>query len=602
MLSCQIVGKDSVKSPRPPKSFHFILIKPSHYDDEGYVIQWVRSSIPSNTMAAIYGLAMDCAERQILGSDVHVSITALDETNTRIKPRELVNMVQKDGGRALIAMVGVQTNQFPRAMDLARQFRQSGLPVCIGGFHVSGCLAMLPTIPSDLQASMDAGISLFAGEVEGHLDRLLQDAYSGKLQSLYNVMKDPPGLEGQPVPYLPAHLVHRMSGARTSFDAGRGCPFLCSFCTIINVQGRKSRFRSPDDIEQLVRTNVAQGIHKFFVTDDNFARNQAWESILDRLITLREEEGIQFKITIQVDTMCHKIPRFIDKAGRAGVDRVFIGMESINPDSLEGSRKHQNKITEYRSMLQAWHRVGALTLAGLILGFPTDTPESITRDIQIIQKELPIDLLYFFILTPLPGSQDHKELYEQGVAMATDMNTYDSVHVTMPHARMSEQELLEAYHQAWDTYYTPEHVETVIRRAQAWQFSMNKVKWMMLSFYAAAKVEGVHPMDSGLFRRKYRRDRRDGLPLEHPVPFYARYGWEIVAKHIRYVWLYLTFHQAHRRVINGVTAGTDDVAMQPVKVEELETLEIFTSTPSAKLVIEKLKKKTRTYAIVAPSQ
>ena len=368
--SIQALGTDDVKSSIPLTIFHCILIKPSHYDDEGYVIQWVRSSIPSNTMAAIYGLARDCAERQVLGENVQVTITALDETNTRVRPSQLIRMIQADGGQGLIAMVGVQTNQFPRAMDLAREFRQSHLQVCIGGFHVSGCLAMLPTIPADLQEAMDEGVSLFAGEAEGQLDRLLKDAQAGALQPLYNVMKEPPGLGGQPVPYLPAHLVHRMSGARTSFDAGRGCPFLCSFCTIINVQGRKSRFRTPDDIEQLVRTNLGQGIHKFFVTDDNFARNQAWEPILDRLVQLREEEGLQFKITIQVDTMCHKIPRFIEKSGRAGVDRVFIGLESINPDSLEGSRKHQNKITEYRSMLQAWHRVGALTLAGLILGFP----------------------------------------------------------------------------------------------------------------------------------------------------------------------------------------------------------------------------------------
>jgi hypothetical protein len=298
--------------------------------------------------------------------------------------------------------------------------------------------------------------------------------------------------------------------------------------------------------------------------------------------------------------MCHKIPRFIEKSGRAGVDRVFIGLESINPDSLEGSRKHQNKITEYRSMLQAWHKVGALTLAGLILGFPTDTPESITRDIQIIQKELPIDLLYFFILTPLPGSQDHKELYEQGVALATDMNTYDSVHVTMPHARMSEQELLGAYHQAWDTYYTPEHVETVIRRAKAWQFSMNKVKWMMLSFYAAAKVECVHPMDSGVFRRKYRRDRRRGLPQENALLFYARYGWEIVSKHCRYVGLYVMFHRAYRQVVKGSPSGTVDMAMQPVQAEELDTLELFTATPAAQIVVEKLKKKLTNHSAALP--
>ncbi len=576
----------------PTKTFQLILIKPSHYDDEGYVIQWMRSSIPSNTMAAIYGLALEAAERKILGDDVQIAIAAMDETNTRIKTHELVRMIQEAGGHGLIALVGVQTNQFPRAMDLARECRDAGLQVCIGGFHVSGCLAMLPDIPIDLQQAMDEGVSLFAGEVEGHLDRLLRDAHSGRLQPLYNVMKDPPGLEGQPVPYLPAHLVHRMSGSRTSVDAGRGCPFLCSFCTIINVQGRKSRHRTPDDIEQLVRMNVAQGIRKFFITDDNFARNKSWESLLDRLIRLREEEGLHCRITIQVDTMCHKIPRFIEKAGRAGVDRVFIGLESINPESLDGSRKHQNKITEYRSMLQAWHEVGALTLAGLILGFPTDTPESILRDIRIIQQELPIDLLYFFILTPLPGSQDHKELYEQGVALEQDMNTYDSVHVTMPHARMSNQQLLDVYHRAWDAYYTPEHVERVIGRAKQWQFSMNKVKWMMLSFYCADKIEGVHPMDSGLFRLKYRRDRRAGWPLEHPVLFYARYGWEIIIKHLQYVRMYLLFHRAYRRVLNGVASGEEDVAMEPVQASELDSLEIYHATPAAKIVVEKLKSKT----------
>jgi len=78
-----------------------------------------------------------------------------------------------------------------------------------------------------------------------------------------------------------------------SFDAGRGCPYQCSFCTIINVQGRKSRYRSADDVEHLVRLNWAQGIHKFFITDDNFARNKEWESIFDRLIELRENENIR---------------------------------------------------------------------------------------------------------------------------------------------------------------------------------------------------------------------------------------------------------------------------------------------------------------------
>ena len=228
---------------------------------------------------------------------------------------------------------------------------------------------------------MDLGIALFAGEAEGRLDDLLRAAYRNEMQPLYNFMKDLPGLEGAPCLTCRLDVVRRTSGARTSFDAGRGCPFLCSFCTIINVQGRKSRSRNADDVEQLVRANLAQGVHNFFITDDNLARNQNWEAIFDRLIRMREVEHLRIRIVAQVDTMSHKIPGFIDKAGRAGVNRVFIGLESINPDALKAARKGQNQITEYRAMLQAWHRAGALTYAGYILGFPGDTPDSIERDI-----------------------------------------------------------------------------------------------------------------------------------------------------------------------------------------------------------------------------
>ena len=94
--------------------------------------------------------------------------------------------------------------------------------------------------------------------------------------------------------------------------------------------------------------------------------------------------------------------------------RVFIGLENINPDNLIAAKKRQNKITEYREMLQKWREHGAITYAGYILGFPGDTKESILRDIEIIKRELPLDILEFFFLTPLPGSEDHKVLWTEG--------------------------------------------------------------------------------------------------------------------------------------------------------------------------------------------
>src|ERR1017187_9366936 len=280
-----------------PQQFRLVLLKPSHYDDDGYVIQWVRSAIPSNTLPCLYGLVLDSDRRRVLGDDVDIVAQAYDETNAVLPLKRIVKELR--GRKGMVGLVGVQSNQFPRAMDIARPLRAAGIQVVIGGFHVSGCLAMLPEVPPELKEAMDLGISLFAGEAEGRLDEVLRDAWRDELKPLYNYLADLPALEGAPIPFLPEARVRRTGGNMTSFDAGRGCPFLCSFCTIINVQGRKSRHRSAGDVEQIVRRNLAQGINRFFITDDNFARNSEWEATFDRLIAMRETECLNIKFVIQ---------------------------------------------------------------------------------------------------------------------------------------------------------------------------------------------------------------------------------------------------------------------------------------------------------------
>src|SRR5437016_682910 len=464
------------------RRFQLVLIKPSHYDDDGYVIRWWRAMIPSNSLAAVYGIAADCAERQVLGPEVAIDIEVIDETNTRIDVPALLARFRSHGNFGLVGLVGVQSNQYPRALDIARPLRDAGIQVAMGGFHVSGCLSMLDGHAVDLNACRDMGIAMFAGEAEGRLDVVLRDAAERRLEPVYNFMKELPGIEGTPVPFLPKRYVTRTLGLSTSFDAGRGCPYQCSFCTIINVQGRKSRFRSADDVEALVRVNWANGICKFFITDDNFARNKEWEAIFDRLIELREQAGIPLGLMIQVDTLCHRIPNFIVKAKRAGVTHVFIGLENINPDNLAAAKKRQNKITEYRKMLLAWKAQGIITLAGYILGFPADTPETIRRDIAIIQRELPVDVLEFFCLTPLPGSEDHQVRWKKGVAMDPDLNNYDVEHVCSAHPKMSKREWEAIYREAWSLYYTPEHMKTLLRRMAASGGPMGSLVKVLVAF------------------------------------------------------------------------------------------------------------------------
>jgi radical SAM superfamily enzyme YgiQ (UPF0313 family) len=567
------------------KEFCLILVKPSHYDDDGYVIQWFRSAIPSNSLAALYGLARDCAERSVLGPDVDLTIHSYDETNTRIRPERLARMIEK-AGSGVVFLVGVQSNQFPRALDLAKPLRERGIQVVIGGFHVSGTLSMLNGVDPDLDRARAMGVSLFAGEAEGRLDEVLQDAQAGTLKPLYNYMGDLPGIEGTPIPLITALRAWRTAGGVTSFDAGRGCPFQCSFCTIINVQGKKSRRRSPDDIEQIVRVNVAQGLHSFFITDDNFARNTDWEKILDRLIELREKEGIEIHFIVQVDTLCHRIPNFIEKCARAGVRRVFIGLENINPDSLVGAKKRQNKITEYRKMLLAWKAARVITYAGYILGFPNDTPESIERDIEIIKKELPVDLLEFFFLTPLPGSEDHQKLVHAGVAVDPDLNKYDLNHVTTAHPRMSAEDWQGVYRKAWEQYYTNEHVESVLRRMVAMRGRASNAILLMTWFRGSIHIEKVHPLEAGFFRYKFRKDRRLGLPIVSPLRFWTSFVAESVGKLGRWISLYAGLRRAYVRIKKDPRRMEYmDLALTPVTDGEIDTLELFHHTEAAEAYV-----------------
>jgi hypothetical protein len=531
------------------RAFRVVLIKPSHYDPDGYVIQWLRSTLPSNSLASVYGLIVECARDHVLGPDVEIEIEACDECNTVVDVAGVAKRIRA-AGAGMVGLIGVQSNQYPRALDLGRQFRGLGLPVVMGGFHVSGCISMLPTLPSDLQEALDLGIHLFAGEAEGRMDEVLRDIAAGTAKPIYKYLNDLPEMAAAVYPILPREVVTRVVGHYSSFDAGRGCPFQCSFCTIINVQGRKSRYRTPDDVEAIVRANSAQGITRFFVTDDNFARNRNWEPILDRLIELREKEKFNIKLLLQVDTLCHRIPGFIEKAARAGCTAVFIGLENINPESLMGSKKRQNKIWEYRDMLLAWRRQKVMTYAGYILGFPTDTPESIARDIEIIKKELPVDILEFFYLTPLPGSEDHKNLTLRGVPMDPDMNKYDLEHACTGHPLMSRETWMQVYADAWRRYYTDDHVETIMRRAVVSGINRTKMLDSLTIFSGSARIEGVHPLQFGFFRRKVRTQRRHGMPILNPLLFYP---WRVAdffkvsSQWLRHAWRY-------RRIMARVVA------------------------------------------------
>jgi hypothetical protein len=243
-------------------------------------------------------------------------------------------------------------------------------------------------------------------------------------------------------------------------------------------------------------------------------------------------------------------------------------------------------------MLLAWKAEGIFTYAGYILGFPGDTPDSIRRDVSIIQRELPLDMLEFNILTPLPGSEDHKVLWSKGVDMDADLNKYDLEHAVTDHPKMTRHELDAIYQEAWSLYYTPAHIETLLRRAVVTNLPMLSFMKVLVQFTTMMQLEKVHPLQSGLLRMKHPSERRPGLPREAWLPFYARYMSTLIGNNLKFAatiwWTYRLMRRIER---DPNRLQYMDQALTPVREDEEErTLDLLTKTSGAKAAIAHLKK------------
>ncbi|MBI3058183.1 MAG: radical SAM protein, partial [Deltaproteobacteria bacterium] len=277
--------------------------------------------------------------------------------------------------------------------------------------------------------------------------------------------------------------------------------------------------------------------------DDNFARKKLWRETFEAIIRLRKE-GIKISFMMQVD-LARKPKDFVRLAAEAGCTQVFIGMESVNPENLKAEGKGQNHVDEYPRIIQEWHDAGIVVHTGYIIGLPWDTREGVRRDLRFLEEINP-DQASFFMLTPLPGSHDHREMMRRGDWMDPDFNKRDSFHATIQHPRMTAEEWTEAYNEAWRTFYSKENMIRILSR---WNHNP-KVYWNLMSVFFwyknAAIIEKEHPMIAGFFRLKERRSRRPGFAIDPlPVHLWKRskevvrlfIAWAKFIKEMEEVWL-----------------------------------------------------------------
>ena len=338
---------------------------------------------------------------------------AIDETNARVRPERDRARDCRDR-RARPCLFGRRAIQPVSAAPWIWRgaFAREGVQVAIGGFHVSGCLAMLPEMPDDLKEAQALGVSLFAGEAEGRLRRVFERRLRGSAEAALQFHERSAGHRGRadPDPDPRQHQAHRGRRHQLRRGARLSVPVL-----VLHDHQRagtqKSRYRTPDDIEAIIRANIAQGIDHFFITDDNLARNKNWEPIFDRLIEMRRDRGLQAQLHHPGRHARASHSRASSRRRRRrACAGCFSGWKTSIPTASSARRRSRTASPNIARCCSHGRGSAASPTPATSSAFPTDTPESIVRDIKIIQRELPLDLLEFFCLTPLPGSEDHKRL------------------------------------------------------------------------------------------------------------------------------------------------------------------------------------------------
>jgi len=344
--------------------------------------------------------------------DVEVSIT--DENVEEIDYAEPVDLV------GLTAM----TMHAPAAYKIAQRFRARGVPVVMGGIHAS-------LVPEEAKAHVD---SVVVGEAEGLWGGIVEDARRGSLRPFYRAQGHP-DLSGLPRPrmdLLKAEAYDQVACVQTT----RGCPFQCDYCSVSRFFGRTYRTRPVDEV---VREVEALGERFVAFVDDNIVGDPRHaRSLFEALMPLRIKWGSQASLSIAQN------PELLRLAAESGCYSLFIGIESLDPENLEGVHKRVNRVDQYERSLRAIRDHGIMVVGSFILGLDNDDEGVFERTLRFCEKN-EIELPVFFILTPLPGTPLYGRMEAEGRILTKDWEMYDGMHVVFRPRLMSPETLQRGF-------------------------------------------------------------------------------------------------------------------------------------------------------------
>jgi radical SAM superfamily enzyme YgiQ (UPF0313 family) len=397
-------------------------------------------------------------------------VITVDGNVIRLAPEDLTEFVRRE--RIDLVGIGGMTRTIHRSYDVADRLRAGGVPVIMGGPHVT----------EEPEEALEHATAVVCGEADALWPKMLADFEGGRLQPIYRDCEKP-SLENYPIiPWdktdfkqftLLSPRVHRLLTAvgwerfatnATPVETGRGCPYRCDFCTVSPFFGEKVRFRTNEYVIEELKLLKSLGRTFLFFVDDNFAINPPrTKSLLRALI----EANLDIHWGAQISMNLLRDPELIDLLNRAGCICVFIGLESVLPESLAQVSKSFNKPQEYGEIIGALYRRGISTITAFIFGIDADRPGVARRTWEVVSSWPTGFFPVFSQLTPLPGTPLYKMLRELGRLKERHWMDYRPYGAVFKPKNLTPAELEKEVRTAWQLAYSPTNVLERVRRMRA---------------------------------------------------------------------------------------------------------------------------------------
>jgi hypothetical protein len=450
-----------------------VLIKPSKYGLDGSVERFKKGYMPNATLWHIASLTPERI------GNVPIVVHTVDEYVWQ--NLDYLHLIHHDPSFiTVVALVGVQSHQFHRALDLAAYALHHGVRHCvIGGPHPMTC---------DTSSLQGRGISFALAEAELIWHQILNDALNGRLQPTYganqrwsdhlpNVVINPPStadLARYTMPILGLYPV-------------RGCPYKCNFCSVIKISGRQVRSPDIESVIESLRRAKNKGIKFIMFVSDNFNKFPQVRDLLQAMI----DERLGLRFFCQCDAQIAKEPGLVELLARAGGYEMFVGVESFNRKTLKAAGKHHNHPKYYAEIIRLCDEAGIRPHFSNIIGFPNDDEQDVKHHLDVL-KTLRPQVASFYILTPIPGTEQYDDFLGEGRIVEQNLDRFDGSYPTWSHPYLSSEQLLKLLYYCYVNYYG------FLLRSH--DLSDDDRRLAIFKRYTAA--QGMHPMAGGVERVK----------------------------------------------------------------------------------------------------